>query len=172
MNLERNTERTLEISKLLYSTYMQSITFTSDTTCLVNFSNKGSYSITGRGDSARLKMTYALNIFQPIMSMSVIGLHKSGMESLARIRSRFIQYYYSTGTHQKYPVMLFDYELALWNLNLIDAYSYWLLQNGNQKEYQIWKSNNMEAYNAFMFWFTQNPLVVKKGQSFYRRQVE
>ena len=172
MNLERNSQRTLDISKLLYDTYQKSITFTSDTTCVVNFSDFGSYSITGRGDSAKLKMSYGLNVYQPVISMSLIGVKKLDLASIIRVRSRFIQYYFSTRVNKKYPNILFDYELGLWNLDMLDAYSYWLLQNGNEKEYQLWKENKKDAYNAFMFWFTQNPLIVKKGQSFYRKQFD
>ena len=172
MNLERNTERTLEISKLLYKTYEKSITFTSDSTCVVNFSDIGSYSLTGRGEKSKLKMSYGLNIYQPVISMSVIGIKKLDLASICRIRSRFIQYYFSTGVHKKYPVILFDYELAMWNNTLLDSYSYWLLQSGNEKEYQQWKEKNKEAYQAFMFWYTQNPLNLSKGHSFFRGQID
>ena len=172
MNLERNTPRTLEISKLLYDTYQKSITFTTDSSCMVNFSDIGSYRITGRGDATRLKMSYGLNVYQPVISMSMIGIKKLDISSLCRIRSRFIQYYFSTGANKKYPVILFDYELAMWNNGLLDAYSYWLLQKGNEKEYLLWKEKNKDAYNSFMFWFTQNPLQLTKGHSFYRGQID
>jgi tetratricopeptide (TPR) repeat protein len=172
MNLERNTERTLEISKLLYVTYQKSITFTSDSSCVLNFCNIGSYSLTGRGDAMKLKMSYGLNVYQPVISMSMFGIQKLDLASICRIRSRFIQYYFSTATNKKYPVILFDYELNMWNDAILDAYSYWLLQKGNEKEYLLWKEKNKDACNAFMFWFTQNPLQLSKGHSFYRGQID
>ena len=172
MNLERNSQRTLDISKLLFETYLKSIKFTSDTTCVVNFSDIGSYNLTGRGDKAKLKMSYGLNVYQPIVSMCTIGIKKLDLASIARIRSRFIQYYFSTEANKKYPVILFDYELAMWNNDLLDAYNNWLMQNGNETEYQLWKANNKEAYNAFMIWFTQNPLTLAKGHSFFRAQID
>jgi tetratricopeptide (TPR) repeat protein len=172
MNLERNTYRTLEISKLLYDTYQKSIRFTSDSTCLVNFSDVGSYKITGSGDATKLSMSYGLNVYQPVISMSVFGIQKFDLASVCRIRSRFIQYYFSSGANKKYPVILFDYELSMWNNNLLDAYSYWLLQKGNEKEYLQWKEKNKDAFNAFMLWFTQNPMQLSKGHGFYRGQID
>jgi tetratricopeptide (TPR) repeat protein len=172
MNLERNSQRTLEISRLLYDTYQKSIIFTSDSTCVVNFCDIGSYNFTGSGDSAKLKMSYGLNVYQPVISMSMLGIKKLDMASIIRLRSRFIQYYFSTEANKKYPIILFEYELAMWDNNLLDAYSYWLMQNGNEKEYQIWKSNHKDTYNTFMFWFTQNPLQLTKGHSFFRGQID
>jgi hypothetical protein len=172
MNLERNSPRTLEISRLLYNTYLSGVHFSTDSTCVVNFSTVGTLNLVKGQDTSNIKMPYGIHVYGPTMSMSMIGINKLDLANLDKLRSRFVQYYYASQANIKYPNVLFDYQIGMLAGGLFSAYNYWLLQGGNEKEYQKWKSEHRAEYEAFMFWFSNNPLKLSNKYYFSRKLME
>ena len=69
MNLERGSNRTAEISKLLYDTYKREIKFTSDTSYSVSFASSIIVEI---NDKASLSLPYGAMVYEPTLLFSII----------------------------------------------------------------------------------------------------
>ena len=93
MNVERNSKRTVEISKLLFDTYKSQIVFTSDTSISVSFSKQMTININNLSDSNKLKFPYSM-VYEPTLLMSIVNEKSIDIISLDRIRTYFVTNYY------------------------------------------------------------------------------
>jgi tetratricopeptide (TPR) repeat protein len=73
MNLERNSKRTSEISKLLYDTYKSQIKFTSDTSFSVSFSQNAQINISDLSDTNNIKLPFGIGVYEPTLMLSMIN---------------------------------------------------------------------------------------------------
>lgn len=67
MNLERNSDRTTQMSKSLYDTYKSQITFTSDSSFKTSFSSNTIVMI-----AKKLELPFGLMIYEPVLMLAVI----------------------------------------------------------------------------------------------------
>ncbi|HEY8404801.1 MAG TPA: tetratricopeptide repeat protein [Flavobacteriales bacterium] len=170
MNLERNTKRTAEISKMLYDTYVESIQIDSDTSFNLKFSNVLKLEINEVNDVNNLKLPFPLMAYTPNMSVALINVKSINLESLHQIRSSFLRSYYENNTYVEYPNVLFDYQKRISEAGHLEAYNYWLLLRGDEEAFRLWYSTNEAKFDEFAEWFNSNALELSEEYRFYRTQ--
>ncbi len=170
MNLIRNSTRTAEISKMLFDTYKSQIQFTSDTSFSVSFSRGAAISINDLSNPDQLKLPFGIGAYEPALMMAVIGEKTIDINSLDRIRTRFVENYYSNKTNEKFPNILFDYHKIIVDSGYFEAYNHWILMKGDEEAFFEWKTNNNEKWESFIKWFTNNALEITEDKRFYSGQ--
>lgn len=156
MNIERTTQRTQEISELLYETYKSSITLGENESkiefCDIIIDAKNI-------NTDEIKLPFCA-IFGKSFILSIIGQTEFNLKTLSEIRSSFIENYFKED-YQNYPNVLFDYHKELIDNNLFEAYNYYLFQMGAENEFNEWLDNNSEKYDKFVEWYTLNENIIK-----------
>lgn len=168
MNLERNSERTAQMSELLYKVYTNEITFTSDSSLSVSFSKSANITLEDLSDPKNIKLPYGILVYEPLVSLGIATETKIDIESLTRMRERFVSGYYEQGHQKSYPNVLFDYQKILKEKGYLEAYSHWILMQGDEDAFDVWYAENKETFKAFTTWFTENPIVVTNTNKFLR----
>ncbi|MGH1337294.1 MAG: tetratricopeptide repeat protein [Aureispira sp.] len=174
MNLERNTSRTSDISKQLYDAYTSSIQ--------INKKNKKKYNIDinicktmiisvkeleqKEGPKLPFCMIYGTNL-----TLSVApNLERIDINSLSAIRGRHIDNYYEQEHHKQYDNLLFQYQKLLQEKGHFNAYSHWILMKGDEPAFGAWLQKHEEEWEAFLTWFSENPLEITKDNAFHSSQ--
>ena len=163
MNLERNSERTAEISKLLYDTYKSEIKFISDTSISVSFSKNASVNSDG-------KLPFGIGIYEPTLLMSILNEKSIDINSLDRIRKNFVETYFKNENDKKYPNILFDYQKKVMEAGHLEAYNHWILMKGDEDGFGEWYDSNKEKWKSFVEWFSDNGLELNDSNKFYSGQ--
>jgi tetratricopeptide (TPR) repeat protein len=169
MNLERNSKRTGEISKLLYDTYKQNIKFTSDTTMSVSFSKQNQISVEDLQKGA-LKMPYGMMVYEKNLIVAITKEKQVDLPSINRIRSRFTDFYFQNDDGKEYPNVLFEYQQTIIKAGHFEAYNYWLLGKGEEAAFSAWRIENKTQWESFTKWFNENKLTLNEDHKFYRKQ--
>lgn len=176
MNLERNSKRTSEISKLLYNTYRSEIKFTSDTSYTVSFCKQATINISldDLKDTAKLKakikLPFGTMVYEPTLLLSITNEKSIDINSLDRIRKKFVDLYFNNGNDKKYPNILFDYQKKVMDAGHLEAYNHWILMKGNEDDFEKWYSDNKDKWESFIKWFSNNAIQIDKDHRFYREQ--
>lgn len=169
MNLERNSDRTAEISALLYNTYDKALEYSSDTSMSVHFCKNMTMSIDELTSPDKIKLPYCMT-YETIMSIAMAFEKNVDINSLTRIRANFLDNYYSMGRNIDYPNALFEYQKKIKDAGQLEAYSHWILMKGNEDGFVAWKDAHKEAYDSFVSWFTANQLELSESNFFVRGQ--
>jgi hypothetical protein len=172
LNLEPNTRRTEEISKLLFDTYKSQIKFISDTSITASFSKNATINLTINDlkHFDKVKLPFGSLIYEPTLILSVIGEKQIDLNSLDRIRTRFVANYYEKKHNIKYPNVLFDFQRNLNGQGYFQSYNYWLLHGGDPGSFDLWKADNKETWDKFVGWFNNNRLSLNQNNKFSRDQ--
>ncbi len=170
MNLERNSKRTSEISKLLYNTYKSQINITSDTSFSVSFSQNAQINISDLSDTNNIKLPFGIGVYEPTLMLSMISETSIDINSLYRIRENFINSYYENKRNEDYPNILFDYQKKVRDAGHFEAYNHWILMKGDEDNFEKWHSENEKKWEAFIEWFTNNGLKLDNEHKFYSGQ--
>jgi hypothetical protein len=170
MNLERNSQRTAEISELLYDVYDSEIQFYGDTSIIVSFSQMSTINLTDLSDIENLKLPFGVGVYEPTLILSLIGQNSINLTSLNEIRKNFVELYFENEHHLAYPNVLFDYQKRIKDAGHMDAYNHWLLMMGDEAGFELWLYDNEDKYYDFVDWFIENPLVLNEENRFYRTQ--
>lgn len=153
INLERETQHTDEISKLLYNSYKQSIIY-EGTNSTVNLIKNNNQSITADP---------LPNLYKKVMD-SVLRTqttqHEFSILSFHSIRTAFIKNWYKNNFNNQAPNLLFDWHKNLESLGYFESYNYWLLRKANEKEFNQWYYYNKKKFDEFIIWFANNPLIL------------
>tara|TARA_B100000809_G_scaffold24336_1_gene21277 strand:- start:558 stop:1190 length:633 start_codon:yes stop_codon:yes gene_type:complete len=167
INIERGSEKTTQISKLLFDTYKSSITIKSKTEGGVRFSKSSQMTIPKEGEEIKLPFSMSYEITMILAITSELDKKELRIASLNKIRTSFINNWYENERNIEYPNILFD-----WHKKLIDfeSYNYWLLMKGNEDEFDNWVGSNKEKFDAFIEWFTKNTLKIDEQNNFKRLQ--
>jgi tetratricopeptide (TPR) repeat protein len=166
VNLERNSGRTAEISKLLYDTYKNEIKFTSDTSFTVSFSKNAVINFNGK----KLELPFGFGVYEPTLMMEMLSEKQIDIHSLDRIRTGFVKNYFNNNKHKKYPNALFDYQNKILKEGHLESYNHWILMKGDEEGFQAWKGANNEKWDNFINWFTKNGLKIDNKNKFIRTQ--
>lgn len=166
MNLEPNTRRTAEISKILFDTYKNEITFTSKDEIAVSFC-QNTISISDPSELENFKLPYCLT-FEPILMLSIIGEEKIDLESLDNIRTRFVTNYFEQEKNLEYVNPLFDFHLMLKDLGYFSSYNHWLFMKGDEEAFIEWREENKDEFNTFVEWFLKNNIELTPEKYFHR----
>ena len=148
INLERTTNRTTEISKLLFEAYKQAIQFNGDETkidfCEVII------------DASKLKNNLELPlcaVFGKNFILSILDQKEINLTTLSKIRAKFIVNYFKED-YKKYPNVLFEYHKTMLDKGIFDSYNKYIFQMGSENEFAEWKNNNNTDYEKFVEWYT------------------
>jgi hypothetical protein len=175
INLEPGSNRTKETSKLLFDTYVKNIQF-KGSSISVTFSKATNINIAmdKPEDLLNYKFPFAMMAYEPLMSLSAVGEKSIDLESLNRIRTKFVEHYFQKDNAQKYPNILFDFQNAMLKAGQLEAYNHWLLKEGAEAGFIAWRKGNQEKMNAFFDWFnnSKNQLVVDRDHHFHRKQYD
>ena len=172
MNLERGSERTAEISKLLYDTCKSQILFTSETSYTIDFTRNSTIRIPAGGDPSTLKIPFELGIYEPLLVAAVLGEKSITLDSLHRIRAAFLEGYYNREFQTEYPNALFDYQRNIEKKGHLEAYNHWLLMKGDEPTFDQWVSENKDAFNKFTEWYSSNPIEITRKSFFHSSQYQ
>lgn len=169
MNLERNSKRTKEISKLLFNTYKNEIKLTSDSTFSVSFCQQMTMNIVPGADPKTMKLPFGM-IYETNLMMSLLFVQQININSLDTIRTVFLTNYFDKGHNKTHPNALFDYQKKIQKAGHIEAYNHWILMQGDVEGFNLWASKNKDKYDKFIEWFIDNGLVFNKENRFYKGQ--
>jgi hypothetical protein len=159
MNIERNSKRSEEISKILfdgYNTYLQNIA----DTAMSSVMHGNSYDSSGKNLIKPFNKLFGQTMLE---SYSIV---RSGNESLAGIallysvNGDFVKSWFSKQRDKNYPNILFNLHKELIANGHFEAYLHWLFMKGSEKEFALWYNAHVEKYKAFVAWFTKNPMKI------------
>lgn len=170
MNLERNSKRTAEISKLLFDTYKSQITFTSDSSFSVSFSKNATINVSDLSDPSKLKLPYGIGFYEPTLMIALIPVKSINLTTLNDVRTSFLDNYFSSGNDKNYPTVLFTYQKKVKDAGHLEAYNHWILMKGDEDGFQKWYDGNKEKFEAFGKWFNENQIEITNENKFYSRQ--
>jgi tetratricopeptide (TPR) repeat protein len=170
MNLERGSARTAEISKLLYDTYKSQIKFKSEDSYSVDFSRNSTIAIKPGTDPKKMKLPFEIGVYEPVLATSIAGEKSINLDSLHRIREKFLDNYYSRDFQNSYPNILFDYQRKIKSAGHLETYNHWLLMKGDEDAFNQWISGKDEVFEKFATWFGENPIGIDGENKFLRSQ--
>jgi len=170
MNLERNSRRTSEISKLLFDTYKSEIQITSDTSYSVSFSKNATINISNLTDPSEIKFPFGVGAYEPTLMLSMISEKTIDISSLNNIRTNFVDNYFGNNYDKKYPNVLFNYQKQVKDAGHIEAYNHWVLMKGDEEGFDNWLGENKEKWENFIKWFTKNGLEINETNKFHSQQ--
>ena len=175
MNLERNSIRTAELSELLYKTYQSEITFPTDTSVSISFASNTIYvsdkDVKGKDAGENLlamltQVNYGTMVYEMTLALSVAGETEVNLESLDRIRTKFLENYYENEKNVEYPNALFEYQKTVQEAGYMKAYNYLLLSQGDYDAFVEWEDSNDDTWNSFIDWFMDNGIQLDESNKF------
>ncbi len=151
-NLESNTERSEQMSKLVYDTYKACLP-TDDSQWNLQFSNKATSISTDNLKEMKLPFETVHNM---AMEQGYKGVNPDfTIDNLSQIRKQFLKEWDSDYA-EMYPNLVFEFHDELLKNNMLEPYMYWLLKDGDEEEFNKWKTDNETSYNNFQHWFHEN----------------
>lgn len=169
INLERNTERTQELSSLLYRVYQASIPKKDTGGYQVNFT-LSTISQPKPGEKLPFEQVFQQTMQQAADSMYLKGTDSLGYEDLCTLRGLFIYYWFKNSNADSYPNIIFEWIHNFPDSSYSECYHRWLFLKGNEERFQTWYYAKPEVYTAFVKWFKRYPLGVSMTQRFSRSQ--
>lgn len=160
MNLERTSNRTLELSELLYNTYKSSITL-GENESRINFCDiiMDAKSATN-GD---LKLPFCA-VFGKNFILSILDHEEFDLDALSVMRTTFLNNYFNDD-YKTHPNVLFSYHKTLQDNGLFDAYNHYLFQMGASEEFESWLAKNEAKFNSFKEWYVKSDNTIEIDQS-------
>jgi tetratricopeptide (TPR) repeat protein len=169
VNLENNSVRTEEISKLLYDTYKSVISYSGEKNVFVDFKKDDTLEAknTHKTDP---KFEYDRQVIEPLLSSALLDTKSFSIDHISKAKSKMIEDYYNKGIDKNYPNVLIGYQKRLQEARSLDAYNHWIFMHGNQTEFNNWRSSHKAEYIEFLKWFNKNPLVVTADNKLFKGQ--
>lgn len=168
MNLERNSNRTIEMSYLLYDLYKEVIKFNSDTSASIDLGDVLTLSdLTSGKVPFTMDFTVGMSIALRICMMEY-GNNFS-IKFLDKLRTIFLEVWSQKGKDKEIPLVLIDYQKEIFNKGYFEEYNFWLFMQGNEEEFKSWNENNPGKLEKFADWFVPNPIELN-GQNFFSRK--
>lgn len=171
MNLEYGSQRTEEISRLMYENYQSSYEPLSD--------SSGQFHLTKKGFVINVSDEKALNreknnllplegVYSAVYSMSAINFHEGvDIESIYNARLNFVENWYSKFNKQ-YEHILLNYQQQMKKDGVFEAYSYWLVSQGDIEAFNKWYASNEESFNKFAEWIKANSINIDTSDTYSR----
>lgn len=174
MNLEAGTDRTREMSKLLYKNYKLTYEVKNDTSgeykltktgVVVDFSDKKEYKRFAKKGILPFEGTFAM----AYMMGSIDSQNFDSIKRFSAIRTRFLDYWFDQKKFDRiYPNKLLSFQRKVQELGLLEAYNYWLLSEGNPEEFDQWYNTHQAQYQKFADWFKTISLDLREKDKYAR----
>jgi tetratricopeptide (TPR) repeat protein len=166
MNLERNSARNLEISRLIYNTFKTQIKVDPGHSKLNMTEEEFIKSDNPRAD---LMHPFAKAVFEQIWLVSMLHEEKINIYSLDRIRRNFVTYFFNGNISKKYPNALLEYQREAEKAGHLEAYNYWVFRHGDPNGFTIWKAAYKNKWASFEQWFPSNLIKLSDSNKLYRK---
>ncbi len=175
INLEPNSKRTKEISQLLLENYQNSYSVESDSSGQFNLTKRGFH--LNMDDKAVLKRAKKgilpfEGCYSGIFAASSSWSFHAGIAipSIVQTRTQLIHNWFNNKSFYKtYPNKLLSYQKMLLEQGHFEAYTYWLLSEGDAAVFEQWKKEHPEKFNAFVTYFKSNRLQMEQSDKYSRR---
>jgi tetratricopeptide (TPR) repeat protein len=165
MNLELNSERTIEISKLLYQNYEKSLRAEADSTIDYQMTKKGFQIVVKnkremkkikKGKTPVLPFEGTYSILYSAMG-KVLTQRGINLNSIYEVRLNIVNNWHGKNDHG-YTNGLIDRQKTIIDAGFFEAYSYWILSQGDTDAFEAWLRDNEESFRSFAIWIQNNPL--------------
>lgn len=166
INIEKNTNRTEEISKLLYDTFKSEIRFHKDSSISVNICQDQNKPATGSNSLDTL--SFGKDIVERNLLKSLVDIDEISPRSLNIMRNNFIAHYYQNKDENFRRHKLFEFHKKLIKHGHFEAYNYWLFMMGDLEKFKLWEQDNTSQWILFLDWFKENQFQVEKNNCFHR----
>ncbi len=162
INLERNSKRTAEISKLLYDTYKKGIIIKGEKEAYISFSKSP--------DLTADKLLLFETNYEAGFSLAMITADDKSLslKSISEMRQAFFKIWFEKGFNEKYRIGLIDYIRDIYDKGYGDAYDYYIMGYGDEDFVTEWASNNKDQYRKFEKYYIANKLKLTNDNSIYR----
>lgn len=182
--LEPKSNRSIEISKLLFDTYAGLYEAKSDTSGTFNLTKKGFQIVVTdvddlmksikKGRLLPFEGTYAT-------SFTIAGADWSlnpdsvSIDKIHNLRQRFVNNWFGDKKDYKnFPNTLLDYQKKVSDAGYLKYYDYWIFLGGHIDSFEAWyevEENNVK-FGEFLEWYNSNPLMLTKKNYVHRLQYE
>lgn len=170
--LEPNTDRTIQISKMMYDTYKSEIQKTSDTSYSVSFSKMGNNIDVSKMNDSNFRMPFSTMVYEACMSVGVGTVDKLDLDGFCKIRAVMLDQFYSMGYDKQYWNVLFDYQKKAKDAGFSDVYHHWVLIGGNKDEFGKWYDAHKDQVSKFASWYSNHHINITKSNMFLRNNFE
>ena len=161
LNLERNTQRTREMSALLYQTYQRALVY-----------EKGQWTISFAKDASPFTMAFEVNIGLAATQYQLSSKKPSiNVASLLSIRKEFLKLWMESEIAKQQPVILFDFWQSIDDMNFWEAYNYWVFAQAPNDQFEKWRKANDTNFSYFVKWYNPNPIVITEATYFSRSKI-
>lgn len=162
INLERNTERTEELSKLLYDTYLKGIVIKDEKNGTISFCRNPDL------NSKKLLMFEVNFEMGYTVALAVSEVKSLSLTSVSKIRQIFFKLWYEKDFDDKYSIGLFDYLKDLYDKGYGKAYDYYCMGRGDVPFAADWIQKNEKQYKDFEKYYVKNKLKLYQDNSVFR----
>ncbi len=173
INLEISSQRTYEMSKLIFDVYKRSIYIKTEKNKYLFFTE-----IPNRFSSKMMKDTLLVRknfeqAFNVTGRRSLSAFKKDfNLPELIQFRYKFVSKWYDKNFPVDFPNALFEYQRQVISVNYFDCYNYWILNRGDIMEYNLWYERNSKRYEEFLKWLTDHPLEITKANVVSRLEIQ
>jgi len=156
LNLERSSERTKEISKLLFDTWNAALRL-GDTLDPINLASEDVLDIPSPLGPAQMNFAMAFEFMVANASQHLIPatgvLPKLTLAQLVDVRTRFIKAWVAGGKDSTYRNDVLSFEASVAQAGWIKEYFYWLYSYGDKRGMNDYFRSNEHRYDTFLAWF-------------------
>lgn len=166
MSLELNSKRTEEISIILFNTYKKvyvakndregEFFMTKNTTLIMDDEKDG---------SLNFELTY-------LFAYAAEANFTKGIttQNIYEAKKGFLSFWFDIKNFNKdFQNSLLDFQKKMKDDNVLEAYTYWFLSEGNPEEFQTWYNGNKDKFDKFANWIQTNKIDLKKENKYSRR---
>ncbi|HVU56374.1 MAG TPA: tetratricopeptide repeat protein [Puia sp.] len=174
MNIERNTDRTAEISQILFKLYKASITFSDTSNAIkVDLANSNISFDPKKGLKIPFHIVYPMDFAIAVTPAALAPKKEVNIALLSRTRVNLVDIWFNKQKHNnQYPNILLDFHRTLEEKGMLEAYNYWILMKGDEGEFTQWRDSHRKEFDAFAAWFNDNPLQLDTSHYFVRTQYD
>ena len=151
LNLERNSPRSYEMSRLLYKIYAENIDLTKGK-MTVHFCKEATINVE---DLKKSKVPFCMVYEVTLLPGLVTTNGDFSLQNLVKIRTEWMKKFIEKD-FAKYPSDLLSYQKKLYDLGIYEAYNYYLFQVGSIDKFSQWKLDHKSEYEKFADWYSKN----------------
>ena len=159
MNLERNSQRTREMSALLYQTYQKALSY-----------EKGQWQISFAKDASPFTIDFETTIGLAAAAYGIETKKPSiNVASLTAIRKQMLQILREQDKTK--GMVLYSFWQGIDDMNFWDAYNYWIFAQAPNDQFEKWRKSNATDFGYFVKWYNPNPIVITEATYFSKTKV-
>lgn len=159
LNLDRGSERTKEISKLIYDVWNDGIRFGHDSDPIM-FCSEDLLNIPSPGGPNVMSFPVAFEFTVATAGQHLIpekGVKDTlSLAELVDLRTRFLRSWKAAGYDTLYPNSVISWQQKILASGWIKEYLYWLNSFGDRRSMTQYYTKNDQRYDTFLAWFGQN----------------